>query len=135
MAGSNDVALLRRLMRQARPHWAKILGIFALDLLLTPLALLAPLPLMIAVDCVVGSDAVPGFIAALLPESLLGSDTAVLVFAAGLLVAIALLTRLVALGSSVLRAFTSELLEVGFRSGRGAVRINIRRRERARSGA
>jgi ATP-binding cassette subfamily B protein len=116
LAGSNDLALLRRLLGQARPYWVAILGIFLLDLLATPLVLVAPLPLKIAVDCVVGSAPFPGFLEALVPESVLGSSTAVLVVAAGLLVAVAGLSRLQALSSSVLRAYTSERLVLDFRA-------------------
>jgi ATP-binding cassette subfamily B protein len=93
-----------------------ILGIFLLDLLATPLVLLAPLPLKIAVDCVVGSAPFPSFLEALVPERVLGSSTAVLVVAAGLLVTVAGLSRLQALGSSVLRAHTSERLVLDFRA-------------------
>jgi ATP-binding cassette subfamily B protein len=116
LPGSNDVALLRRLLAQARPYWVAILGIFLLDLLATPLVLLAPLPLKIAIDCVVGSVPFPGFLEPLVPESVLASSTAVLLVAAGLLVAVAALSRLQAMGSVVLRAITSERLVLDFRA-------------------
>jgi ATP-binding cassette subfamily B protein len=116
LARSNDLALLRRLLVQARPYWGAILAIFLLDLVATPLVLLAPLPLKIAVDCVVGSAPFPGFLEPLIPDSVLESSTAVLVVAAGLLLAVAALSRLQALGSAVLRAFTSERLVLDFRA-------------------
>ena len=40
-----DRRLFSRLLRQARPFWAHIAGIFLLGMLATPLMLLAPLPL------------------------------------------------------------------------------------------
>ncbi len=54
-----DVTLYRRLLRQARPYWPYIGGIFLLSLLSSPLSLLTPLPLKIAVDSVIGSHPLP----------------------------------------------------------------------------
>src|SRR5919199_1454520 len=54
-----DSTLYRRLLRQARPYWPHIVGIFLLSLLESPLALLTPLPLKIAVDSVVSSHHLP----------------------------------------------------------------------------
>ena len=54
MSARADLSLYRRIIRQARPHWAKIAGIFGLDLLASPLGLLTPLPLKIAVDSAIG---------------------------------------------------------------------------------
>ncbi|MHC4947371.1 MAG: ABC transporter ATP-binding protein [Planctomycetota bacterium] len=113
---SGDLSLVRRLLRQARPSWGLILAVFVLELLATPLLLLTPLPLKIAVDCAVGSEPVPRFLAAVLPDALLGSDTAILVFAACLLVAIALLTRLRTLVSGVLRVVAGERLVLDLRA-------------------
>ena len=45
---------IRRLIEYAGPYWLEILGIAALNLLLTPVALLAPLPIKIIVDSVIG---------------------------------------------------------------------------------
>lgn len=111
-----DVTLYRRMLRQARPYWPHIVGVFLLSLLSIPLALLSPLPLKIAVDSVIGAQAVPGFLDRLLPSVDTRSDTAVLWLAAGLLVAIALLNRLQSLGSSLLRKYTAEKLVLGFRA-------------------
>jgi len=64
-----EYALYRRLLRQARPYWPHLGGLFLLSLLVSPLALLTPLPLKMAVDSVVGSHRqIPGPLAALLPE-------------------------------------------------------------------
>ena len=49
-----DLTLYRRVLRQAWPYWPYIAGIFLLDLLASPLALLTPLPLKIIVDSAVG---------------------------------------------------------------------------------
>jgi ATP-binding cassette subfamily B protein len=112
----SDLKLYARVLRQARPYWVHIAAVFLLSLLSTPLALLTPLPLKIVVDRVVGSQPVPGFLDAILPEIATRSDTAVLVLAAGLVAVIALLDQLQKLASSVLSAYTGEKLLLSFRA-------------------
>ncbi len=114
-ANHSDIALFRRLLRQARPHWLFILFIFLLDLLATPFALLTPVPLAIAVDSALGDKPLPGILGTLMPASM-ASNQAVLILAAVLLVAIALLSQLQLLGSSLLRTVTGERLTLDFRS-------------------
>ena len=111
-----DVTLFRRLLRQARPYWLHIAGVFLVSLLSTPLALLTPLALKIVVDSVIGSHPLPGFLDALLPSIATQSDRDLLVFAAVLFVAVALLSQLQQLGSNLLRTYTGERLVLGFRS-------------------
>ncbi|MGH8629200.1 MAG: ABC transporter transmembrane domain-containing protein, partial [Burkholderiales bacterium] len=115
-SGYTDFTLYRRLLRQARPYRPHIAGIFLLNLLSSPLALLTPLPLKIAVDSVIGAHPLPGFLDALLPATAARSDLAVLVLAAGLLVAITLLSQLQELASSLLRTYAGEKLVLGFRA-------------------
>lgn len=116
-----DLTLLRRLLQRVRPYWLHILGIFLISLLATPLALLTPLPLKIAVDSVIGSEPLPAFLVTLskiigLPAAVTRSDTLVLGLAAGLLVAIALLSQLQELGNALLSTYTAEKLVLGFRT-------------------
>ncbi|MEW6232846.1 MAG: ABC transporter ATP-binding protein [Chloroflexota bacterium] len=111
-----DVTLYRRLLRQARPYWPHIAGIFLISLLSSPLALLTPLPLKIAVDSVIDSYPLPGFLDALLSAAVTHSDSAVLFIVAGLLIAISMLSLLQELASSLLRAYTSEKLVLEFRA-------------------
>src|SRR5262245_12364255 len=59
MSLRGDLNLYGRVLREARPHLAKIAGIFALDLLASPLGLLTPLPLKIAVDSAIGGHPLP----------------------------------------------------------------------------
>ncbi len=108
--------LSRRLARQVRPYWPHLAGILLLGLLSTPLALLTPLPLKIAVDSVVGSQPIPAFLEAVLPTALTRSGGPVLVVAAGLVVAIALLSKLQELSSSFSRAYVGERLVLDFRA-------------------
>src|SRR5919112_535540 len=92
-----ELGLYRRLLRQARPYWPHLGGLLLLSLLSAPLTLLAPLPLKIVVDSVLGSHPLPGFLEALLPQPLADSNTALLGFAIGLLLAVALLIGLLEL--------------------------------------
>src|SRR5206468_10493357 len=89
---------------------------FLLSLLSTPLALLTPLPLKIAVGSVIGSHPLSRFLDALLPASATHSKATVLILVAGLLVAIALLSQLQVLASSLLHTYTGEKLFLSFRS-------------------
>ena len=86
--------LYQRLLRQSRPYWAHIAGIFLLNLLSTPLVLLTPLPLKIAVDSVLGSQPLPRFLEVVLPVDVTRSDSAILVLTIGLVVAISLLVHI-----------------------------------------
>jgi ATP-binding cassette, subfamily B, bacterial len=111
-----DVVLYRRLLREARPYWPHIAGVFLIGLLATPVALLAPLPLKIAVDAITGKPAVPHFIDAVLPAAATRSTTGVLALAAVLVVGVALLTQLQQFGNSVLGTYTGEKLLLRFRA-------------------
>src|SRR2546427_9022224 len=80
----SELALYRRLLRQARPYWLHLAGLFGIGLLASPLALLDPVPLKIVFDSVLGSHPLPVYVRAVLPSAVLGS-------ALGLLVAVGLL--------------------------------------------
>src|SRR2546429_3224393 len=82
----SDLALYRRLLRQARPYWLHLAGLFGIGLLASPLALLDPVPLKIVFDSVLGSHPLPAYVRAVLPSAVLGS-------AGGLVVAVRLLLR------------------------------------------
>ena len=86
----SDFSVIKRLMMQARAYWPHLSVILLFELLATPLALLTPLPLKLAVDSVLGSEPLPGFIAAILPTSVIESQHQLLIFSAVLLVAVAL---------------------------------------------
>ncbi|HKI36189.1 MAG TPA: ABC transporter ATP-binding protein [Gemmataceae bacterium] len=111
-----DGALYRRLLRLARPYTKYLSVLLLLDLLDSLSVLLTPLPLKIAIDSVIGSRPLPGFLARVLPESVAGSATALLVVAVGLLLSIALFTNLQALIDALLRGYVGERLVLGFRS-------------------
>src|SRR5689334_15697379 len=114
--GYTDLTLLKRVLGQARPYWRHIGAIYLLGLASTALALLLPLPLKIAVDSGVGTQPLPPVLGALLPEAVTGSGAALIAVAAGLLVAIGLLTQLQSLANSVLCTYTGEKLVLAFRA-------------------
>ncbi len=101
---------------QARPYWGHLSALLLLRMFGVPLALLTPLPLKIAVDSVVGSEPIPGFVAPIVPAALSESNLRLLAFAAGLQVAIVLLAQLQELVSNALRAIAGQGLMKEFRS-------------------
>ena len=111
-----DVALYRRLLRQARPYWTHFLALFAMGLLASLIALLNPVPLKIVVDSVLGGRPLPSFLHALLPGAATRSPAATLLVAIGLLVAVAALGQLQALTSTLLRTYVGERLVLEFRA-------------------
>ena len=111
-----DFALYRRLLRQAQPYLLHIVSIFLISLLAAPLALLNPLPLKIAVDNVLGSEPIPGFLETLLPADATHSSTAILFSALGLLLVVAILNQLQVLAEWLLQTYTGEKLVLDFRA-------------------
>src|SRR5213596_2447410 len=110
-----DLALYRRLLRQARPYWLHLAGLFGIGLLASPLALLDPVPLKIVFDSVLGSHPLPVYVRAVLPSAVLGSAGALLV-AIGLLLGVAALTQLQALANRFMQAYVGERLVLGLRT-------------------
>ena len=113
---SSDLALIRRALGLARPYWPHIAGTFLLTLAATPVALLKPVPLKIAVDSVVGDDALPAFLEGVVPAVLSSSTMGLLALAAGLVVGVELLSRLQGLAVGVLRLYTKERLVLDTRA-------------------
>src|SRR5213592_2500737 len=111
----SDLALYRRLLRQARPYWLHFAGLFGIGLLARPVALLDPVPLKIVFDSVLGSHPLPVYVRAVLPSAVLGSAGALLV-AIGLLLGVAALTQLQALANRFMQAYVGERLVLGFRT-------------------
>jgi len=112
----SDVALYRRLLRQARPYWLHLGVLFCIGLLTSPIALLNPLPLKIVVDSVLGTRPLPQALQALLPEGLVGSPSTLLATAVGLLLAVAALARLQELANKFMQASVGERLVLGLRT-------------------
>jgi ATP-binding cassette subfamily B protein len=110
----NTLGLYRRLLAQARPYWGHIALMLGVELLATPLALLAPLPLKIVVDNVVGSQPTPRWLR-LLP-GIGSSATGFLALSAGLLIGVTLLGLAQRLAGSWLATYVGEQLTLDFRT-------------------
>src|SRR2546426_2376670 len=111
-----DVALYRRLLRQARPYWLHLAALFGIGLLASPIALLNPVPLKIVVDSVLGSHPLPQYLGAVLPATVTRAPSAILAIAIGLLLVVAALGQLQALINKFMQASVGERLVLGFRS-------------------
>ncbi|MDQ3931759.1 MAG: ABC transporter transmembrane domain-containing protein, partial [Actinomycetota bacterium] len=111
-----DLSLARRILRELRPWRLHVAGVFATSLLATPLALLTPLALKIAVDSVLGPHPLPGFLDAVVPEAAERSKGALLVFTAIFFFAVAILTQLQDLSTTVLKTYTGEQLLLSVRT-------------------
>jgi ATP-binding cassette subfamily B protein len=105
-----------RLLQMARPYWLHSAGILALGVIQAPLALLTPLPMKIAVDSVVGSRPLPGFLNTVLPGFITQSDMGRLSLAVALMVIITLLVYAASLGTWWLATYTGEKLILEFRT-------------------
>jgi len=112
----NDIALISRLLVQARRYWLHLVLILFLNLLSTPLALLTPVPLKIAVDHVIDHKPLPDFVLAFLPSTLTKSPIGIIWLAVVLLLLINLLQNLEGFGSWLLQLYTGEKLVLDFRS-------------------
>lgn len=127
---SEPRGLSRRFLSEVRPYWGSLLLIFAVDLLATPLMLLAPVPLKIAVDNVVGDQPLPSYVDVLLPDAL-SSGAKLLLAAAILQVLVVGLAQLQQLGSYVLRVRTGEVMTQALRERlfAHAQRLSLRRHD------
>jgi ATP-binding cassette subfamily B protein len=108
--------LYRRLATYARPYWPHILLVLILQLLSTPLTLLGPVPLKIAVDTVLGSRPLPGWLRGVIPAGLGASAAGLLSVAAAMLLLTAILGSLLDMATDLLQTYTGEKLAQDFRS-------------------
>jgi ATP-binding cassette, subfamily B, bacterial len=112
----SDLALYRRLHRQARPYWLHLTGLFGIGLLASPIALLNPVPLKLVVDSVLGDRPLPRFLQAILPATVGRTAPAMLAVAVGLLLAVTALGQLHSLTTALLRTYVGERLMLDLRS-------------------
>src|SRR5687768_17257011 len=113
---TGDIAMLGRVLAEARPFWGGLAALMALELLATPILLLTPLSLKLAVDSVIGSEPLPGFLADVVPDSITDSDVALLGLIAGMYVAVIVLSQLQDISTYVLRTKLGESMALGFRA-------------------
>src|SRR2546426_8710864 len=112
----SDIALYRRLLRQARPYWLHLAVLFGIGLLASPIALLNPVPLKIVVDSVLGSRPHPAWLAAALPAAATRSPATLLAVAIGLLIGVAALAPVQGLANKFMQAYVGERLVLGVRT-------------------
>jgi ATP-binding cassette subfamily B protein len=115
-SGFTDLALMRRVLNQAKGFWRYSTVLFLIDLLATPLGLLAPLPLKIAVDSVIGTAPLPEIVAPMVPNSVTGSNSRLLVFVVILQILAVLFIQLQSLLSYSLRTKVGEGMTLNFRA-------------------
>src|SRR3989337_4585333 len=101
-----DLSILKKVLIRARPYWINITGIFLLNLLAVPIALLGPIPLKIIIDNAFGNQPMPGIITFFFPENFGFTFPAIILTAAIMMILIELLGQLQGLLSWVLPAFT-----------------------------
>ncbi|HMI55306.1 MAG TPA: ABC transporter ATP-binding protein [Gemmatimonadaceae bacterium] len=104
----SDGVITRRVLRETKGFRLRILCVFFLGLLATPVALLTPVPLAIVVDNVLGSEPPPSFVSAVLPGWIESSSTQMLVVACVLLVAVAVLGNVQSTAQTVTELVTGE---------------------------
>jgi ATP-binding cassette subfamily B protein len=112
----SDLSLYRRLLRQAKPYWPHFIGLFAIGLVASPIALLTPVPLKVVVDSVLGTRPLPGFLVPMLPQAVAHSPGAVLLLAIALLITVTAVGQLQGLGSALLRTYVGERVVLDFRA-------------------
>jgi len=109
-------SLLRKVLIHSRKYWLHIVGIFLLNLLSTPLALLTPIPLKIVIDSAFANHPIPPAIAFFFPAGFQFSFTQIILVAAVMLVLIELISQIVGIVSWLLHAYTGEKLVLSFRT-------------------
>lgn len=107
--------VFRRLFQASRPVHKLIVGIFFLELLATPIALLVPIPIKLVVDSVLADKPVPDFITWVLPQSVLATPSSLLIFAVFMQIGVVLLVHLQDLSTYVLQTYCGERLTLSFR--------------------
>jgi ATP-binding cassette, subfamily B, bacterial len=106
----------RRLAQETRGYRRHIAAIFVVSMLAAPLTLLTPVPLAIAVDSVIGSHPLPGFLDGVLPSTIADSKDGILIFAAFMFLAVAVLAQIQDLANTILKTYAGEKLVLNFRS-------------------
>ena len=109
-------SLIKRILKQARPYWLHIIGLFMLNLLAAPIALLKPFALKVLIDSGFGSHPLPHFISMLFPANFEFTFNKVVIISAVLVIIIALIENIYNLASWVLETFTGEKLVLSFRT-------------------
>ena len=108
--------LIKRILKDARPYWGYLIGIFLLNLLATPIALLKPYALKLMIDSGFGSQPLPGFITGFFAGNYQFDFNTVMIIAVCLAIIIALIDNINEFISWVLGTYTGEKLVLNFRT-------------------
>lgn len=106
---------MRRLIVDARRYWPHVISIMMIDLLSAPIVLLTPLPLKIVVDSIVGTEPLPAFLSAIVPDSW-ASPSQLLGLAVGLFLFTAVLTQIRGLAAALIQAYAGGSMVLDFRA-------------------
>jgi len=113
---NSSLTLIKRIVVNARAYWPHLAGIFLLNLLAAPIALLKPYALKIIIDCGFGSLPLPGFITFFFPTNYQFNFYNVLIIATVFAILVALIDNINGFISWVLGTYTGEKLVLNFRT-------------------
>lgn len=108
--------MLKRIFRMVRPFWIYIAGIFLLNLIATPLALLSPVPLKLVIDSAFGDQPLPEALTFFFSPGFDFSPGTVIIMAVAFVVVIEVLKQLQGLISWLLQTYTGEKIVMKFRA-------------------
>jgi ATP-binding cassette, subfamily B, bacterial len=113
VASPRNFSVLVRTLGQSRPYWPHLAAVSGLSLLSLPLTLLYPVPLKIVVDCALGGQPLPTFLTRAFPVV---RPQAAVLWAVGMVLAIAVIVNLQGLASWWLQTYIGEKLVWDFRA-------------------
>ena len=108
--------LTLRISKQIDGQWRRVVLVFVLEMLSTPLALLSPIGIKIAIDNVVGRKPVPHLMKVLLPASFLAPQNHLLLAAIAIQIGIVLLIQAHWFCSYLMKIRSGEEMLLDFRS-------------------
>ena len=108
--------LIKRILIQARPYWPHISGLFLLNLLAMPIALLKPFALKLLIDSGFGSQPVPGFISVFFPADFVFDFSSVAIITVVFVILVALLDNIIVFITWLLSTLTGEKLILNLRT-------------------
>ena len=110
------INLLGRVSIYAKDYWQHIVGIFLLNLLATPIALLKPLALKIVIDNGFGSQPLPAFIQMFFPLNYSFTFEVIVLIAVALVLVVALIDNINGVAMWLLETYTGEKMVLNLRT-------------------
>ncbi|MDQ3683658.1 MAG: ABC transporter ATP-binding protein/permease [Bacteroidota bacterium] len=108
--------LFKRVVRQARPFWLHVIGIFLLHLIATPIALMKPMALKILIDSAFGPLPLPSFITFFFSNNYEFSFNNIVIISATLVIIIALINNFYGLVVWLFSSYTGEKMVLNLRT-------------------